>query len=268
MPFGFLIDLDKCDGCGGGDEFDCQKACQEAHGLPVGKVEKLTATNFGFVEKYTFENPPPPGGDPGEATSVEVYVRRLCQHCEDPACASACPVAALEKTDAGPVTYDEDKCLGCRYCLLACPFSVPKYEWDTTSPRVRKCDMCYEDRVSQGRPTACAEACQTGGTTFGDKDELLAAAWKQLNEDKEYVQKIYGMKEAGGTNVLYITKVPFEKLGFLTEVGYEPLPQKTWNVLAKLPDVVSIGGAMLLGIWWITNRRTEVRAYEEAMKNK
>jgi formate dehydrogenase iron-sulfur subunit len=252
MSYGLLIDLDKCDACGGGDEFECQKACQKSHNLPIRKVEKLTATSFTFTEKI----------------AEDLYVRRLCQHCEEPTCVSVCPVGALEKTQAGPVIYHEDKCLGCRYCILACPFNVPKYEWDSTSPGVRKCTMCYEDRTSKGLPTACSEACQTGATTFGKRDDLIAAALKQINADKSYVPKIYGMKEAGGTGVLYITKVPFEKLGFQTALGHEPLPQKTWNVLSKLPDVVSVGGVMLAGIWWITKRRDEVKAHEDAMKRK
>ena len=93
-------------------------------------------------------------------------VRRLCMHCEEPACASACLVGALKKTSYGPVVYDKDKCIGCRYCMIACPNSVPKYEWSKLAPYVKKCDMCWE-RVAQGQRTACAEACPTGATFFG-----------------------------------------------------------------------------------------------------
>ena len=252
MSYALLINIDKCDGCGGGDEYECQKACQKLHGLPLVKIEKLTATNYTFSENV----------------AEGIYVRRMCQHCEEPTCVSVCPVGAMEKTGAGPVIYHSDRCLGCRYCVMACPFNVPKYEWSSTSPRVRKCTMCYEERTSKGQPTACADACQAEATVFGERDDLIASALKRLNEDKGYVQKIYGMKEAGGTGVLYISKVPFEKLGFVTTLGYEPLPRKTWNVLSKLPDVVSIGGVMLAGIWWMTKRRDEVKAYEDAQKKK
>jgi formate dehydrogenase iron-sulfur subunit len=251
MSIGLLIDLDKCDGCGGGDEFACQTACQKSHGLPVSKRDKLTGSNFTITE--TFVN--------------DVFVRRMCQHCAQPACVSACPVAALQKTELGPVTYNNDKCLGCRYCFIACPFDVPKYEWESTGPRVRKCDLCYE-RTSKGLPTACAEACQAGATTFGIREDLIAIALKTLKEDKDYVQRIYGLEEVGGTSMLYIGKVPFEQLGFKTNLGYEPLPQKTWNVLSKLPDVLSVGGILMAGVWWITNRRDEVRAQLTVARKK
>ena len=250
MSYGLLIDISKCDGCG-----DCQKACQAAHDLPAAKTRKLTATNYTFVEKFVEDD-------------EDIFVRRMCQHCEEPTCVSVCPVAALEKTEAGPVIYHADKCLGCRYCIMACPFNIPKYEWDSASPCVRKCVMCYDDRTSKGQPTACTEACPTGATLFGKRDELIASALKQIHENTAYVPKIYGMREAGGASVLYISQVPFEKLGFPTTLGYEPLPRRTWNVLSKLPEVVSIGGVMLCGIWWITKRREEVKAYEEAMKKK
>lgn len=250
MPYGLLIDIGKCDGC-----CDCQKACQSAHGLPVAKTRNLTATNYTFVEKIIEDD-------------EDIFVRRMCQHCEEPTCVSVCPVGALEKTKAGPVVYVEDKCLGCRYCIMACPFNIPKYEWDNTNPRVQKCTMCHEDRTSKGQPTACSEACPTGAMLFGERSQLIASALKQIGEDKSYVREIYGLNEAGGTNVLYISQVAFEKLGFPTTLGYEPLPRRTWNVLSQLPAVVSIGGVMLCGIWWITNRRAEVKAYEEAMNKK
>jgi len=103
------------------------------------------------------------------------FMRRLCMNCAEPACASVCPVAALRKTPEGPVIYEASRCMGCRYCMVACPFSVPKYEWNQLAPRVQKCTMCAS-RVVAGKPTACAEICPTGATKFGDRDELIAEA--------------------------------------------------------------------------------------------
>jgi formate dehydrogenase iron-sulfur subunit len=126
--------------------------------------------------------------------------------------------------------------------------------------------FCSE-RLKQGRSTACAEACPTGATKFGDRDELLKEAHERIKaEPAKYVHKVYGEHEVGGTSVLYLSAVPFEKLGFNTKLQTTPLPQLTWNALSKVPGVVSVGGVILYGIWWITNRREEVRAYEEKMK--
>jgi Fe-S-cluster-containing dehydrogenase component len=130
-----LIDVGKCIGCRG-----CTEACKEANGLPhTDDGMKLSATTWTTVEDR-----------------AGFHVRRQCMHCEEPACASVCPVGALHKTDEGPVVYDEDKCLGCRYCMVACPFGIPKYEWSKNVPRVRKCILCYEQSVRKGKPTACA----------------------------------------------------------------------------------------------------------------
>jgi formate dehydrogenase iron-sulfur subunit len=246
MKKAHLIDLTLCVGCNA-----CQVACKEANKLTGGAETALSTTAYTALQQFD-----------------GVFVRRSCQHCKDPACASVCPVGALKKTSAGPVTYNADKCIGCRYCMQACPFQVPRYEWESTFPRIRKCNFC-SDRLAQGLPTACSAACPTGATKFGDRDDLIKEAYGRMQaEPDKYVHKIYGEHEVGGTSVLYLSAVPFEKLGFNTKLQTTPLPQLTWNALSKVPGVVSVGGVLLYGIWWITNRRQEVRDYEQKMKQK
>src|SRR3989338_1987763 len=245
-PKALLIDMTMCVGCNA-----CQDACKKENGLAEGEEHKLSASAYTALEEHD-----------------GVYVRRMCQHCEAPTCASVCPVGAFTKTPEGPVLYDENKCIGCRYCMQACPFQVPRYEWNSTFPRVHKCILCPQ-RVSKGLPTACAEACPTGATTFGDRDELIKIAYERMSaEPGKYVPKLYGEHEVGGTSVLYLSSVPFEQLGFKTNLQTAALPQLTWNVLSKIPSIVTVGGAMLYGIWWITNRRDEVRAYEAALQER
>jgi formate dehydrogenase iron-sulfur subunit len=235
-----LIDITMCIGCN-----TCQDACKRENKLPGGAETRLSPTAFTVLEEHD-----------------GITVRRLCQHCEAPTCASVCPVGALTKTTEGPVVYDATKCIGCRYCIQACPFQVPRYEWSSTYPRVRKCRFCYE-RVRNGQQTACAEACPTGATKFGTRDGLIREAFARIQaEPGKYVNRIYGQGEVGGTSILYITSVPFEQLGFKTRLGTDPLPELTINVLSKIPTVVTVGGAFLAGIYWITNRREEVRRAE------
>jgi formate dehydrogenase iron-sulfur subunit len=225
----------------------CEKACAEHHNLPynehVADEERLSAHKLTYV-----------------MARGDRFMRHLCMNCQDPTCASVCPVAALRKTPEGPVTYDASRCIGCRYCMLACPFGVPKYEWGKLLPRVRKCDMCA-DRVAAGRPTACAEACPTGATKFGDRDELIAEARSRIAKaPDQYVHHIYGLEEAGGTSVLLLSSIPFDQFGL--RAPDEPLPALTYRVLSELPEVVSVGGVLLGGIYWITSRRAEVAAAE------
>jgi len=241
-----LIDLTMCIGCNA-----CQDACKTENGLPPGEETKLSDTAYTALEEHD-----------------GVYVRRMCQHCIDPTCASVCPVGAFTKTAEGPVLYDESKCIGCRYCIQACPFQVPRYEWSSTYPRVQKCRFCA-DRLKKGLQTACAEACPTGATKFGDRDDLIREAYDRMKaEPGKYVDRIYGLEEVGGTSVLYLSSVPFEELGFKTTLAQTPLPMLTWQALSKIPTVVSVGGVFLYGIWWITNRRTEVRRVETEMKKQ
>jgi formate dehydrogenase iron-sulfur subunit len=150
--------------------------------------------------------------------------------------------------------------------MQACPFQVPTYEWNKRLPKMRKCDMCY-DRQSQGKMTACSEVCPMQATITGDRDALIAEARQRIAaKPDQYYQKIYGLKEVGGTSVLYLSAVPFEQIGLRTGVPQEPLPETTWRVLELLPDVVSTGMVLLGGIWWITNRRTEVAKKEGRRK--
>ena len=234
MRMGILTDLTKCIGCQA-----CVWACKEINELPGDSAKKLSSTTWTSIEQRHGVN-----------------IRRQCMHCLDTTCVSVCPVAALEKTKDGPVIYHEDRCMGCRYCVMACPFEIPKYEWGSVLPKVQKCIMCYDKRVALGEQPACTEACPTGATIFGDRDELLDIAKHRIEENPDlYVDHIYGMHEAGGTSVLYLSDVPFEKLGFqsaATDVAY---PKLTWQVLSQIPNVVGIGGVLMFGIWWIINRR-------------
>jgi formate dehydrogenase iron-sulfur subunit len=244
MSLAILYDATLCVGCRA-----CEQACAVRQGLPwddeIGAVERTSATKLTTV-----------------LTRGEDFMRRMCMHCQDPACVSVCPVGAFTKTPAGPVTYEEDKCMGCRYCMVACPFSVPKYEWNEVLPRVRKCDMCA-DLQAAGKPTECTDACPTGATIVGDRNELLAEARRRIEESPgSYHPVIYGEREAGGTSVLMLSRVPFEDFGFKTDITDQPLPLLTYRVLSKIPDFVVLGGVTLGGIWWITNRRNEVAAAE------
>jgi formate dehydrogenase iron-sulfur subunit len=242
MSVGLLIDTTRCIGCEA-----CSAACKEQNDLPMPIESMTTAYTWTTVERHDGAN-----------------VRRLCMHCLEPTCVSVCPVGALRKTPEGPVVYDSDRCIGCRYCIMACPFGVPKYQWDRAVPIVGKCILCA-DRVAAGDQTACAEVCPTGATLFGERQELLREARSRIAEGPErYVDHVYGEQEAGGTSVLLLSGIPFDQIGLRTDLPRQSLPMLTWEVLGKIPDIVLIAGAFLFGVNWITRRRTEVEAQAEA----
>jgi len=254
MEAAILTDLTRCTGCEA-----CVLACKEVNDLPRETgTDKLSADTWCAIERQR-----------------GVPVRRACMHCLDPACVTVCPVGALQKTENGPVIYDASRCIGCRYCMIGCPFGVPTYEWDNPFPKVQKCIMCYEKRLSQGLEPACTTACPSGALQFGDRDALVDEAWHRIQEHPGcYVDHIYGLEEAGGTSVLYLSGVPFESLGFKT-AQLSPYPRLTWDILSQLPSVVTVGGVMLCGIWWISNRKDLLERVksgeiteEEAMKQK
>ena len=244
MPKGILFDATLCVNCK-----ECEAACAKANGLAYD--ETIAAEQKTSERKLTYV-----------AARGEKYMRRLCMHCDNPSCVSVCPVGALEKTKIGAVTYDAGKCMGCRYCMVACPFDIPKYEWTKAIPAVRKCILC-SDRIAAGQQTACAEACPTGATIFGDRNTLLAEARKRLRENPDgYVPHIYGEREVGGTSVMFLSSEPFATFGLPMKYGSEALPPLTGRVLEHVPDVVSVGMALLGGIYWISNRRDLVAAAE------
>ncbi|MEI7704067.1 MAG: 4Fe-4S dicluster domain-containing protein [Deltaproteobacteria bacterium] len=240
-----LVDTTKCIGCRG-----CEAACAEANKLPDPPSDAeafATRRNTGpdcFTVVLRAEKP---DGSPR-------FVKRQCMHCVEPACASACPVRALDKLETGPVSYDGSKCMGCRYCMVACPFSVPKYQYASALPVVRKCTFC-SSRQAQGKPPACTSVCPSGALTYGTRGRLIAEARGRVygNPDK-YTPHIYGEHEAGGTNWLYITDITFEKLGFEVAVNDNSYPRLVRGALGVPPVVMTLWPPLLMGLWAFSHR--------------
>lgn len=237
-----LIDFTKCIGCG-----SCMEACAEQNGLPppTADMTDLSSNNFTVVKKHN-----------------NTFYRRQCMHCNDPTCASVCPVAAFTKHANGAVTYDASKCMGCRYCMEACPFKVPTYEWDKAIPKVQKCILCFE-RIENGERTACSWVCPTGATRFGNHNRMIELAQYLIDTNpKKYVNYIYGQNDVGGTSVLMLSGIPFEELGFPMDMGKKPLPELTGRVLHMIPSIAIAGSILMGGIWWVINRRIDLESHK------
>jgi formate dehydrogenase iron-sulfur subunit len=247
-----LIDLTRCVGCG-----DCVRACKNENDLAwredqpaIGPDAALASSDWSVVRSF---------GRVG-AEGQPRYVKRQCMHCLEPTCVSACFVKALRKQPGGWVTYDGDMCVGCRYCLMACPFNVPTFEWDKTFGRIQKCDFC-DERALRGQPTACSEVCPTGAITFGTREELLREAHRRIEEAKtpsgpargegtlRYLDHVYGETEAGGTSMLYLSDVSFEELGFSVGMPETPLPWYTWQISKWLPPTAGVLGSAIIALY-------------------
>jgi Fe-S-cluster-containing dehydrogenase component len=263
---GMLMDLTLCVGCR-----KCEWACKDANALPnlqpieayedksVFERERRTdVENFTVVNRY-------PAPEAGKNPS---YVKKQCMHCNEPACASACLVAAFRKTPEGPVLYNEDVCIGCRYCMLACPFSVPAYTYDDPySPAVRKCTMCFERVTKEGTVPACAKICPEEAITFGKRSDLITLARHKISSNRDnYVDHIYGEHEVGGTCWMYISDRPFEGVGFRADLGTTPYPELTKGFLSAVPLVLIMWPALLMGAYAFTRRREELAQPEKASK--
>lgn len=244
---GMLIDTTRCVGC-----LSCQRACSQANDLspprPTDLAEAdrppkmwLSAQVWTVVDYRAVKVPK-------AEQQVWRTVKRQCMHCLDPACVSVCPVGALYKTAEGPVTYRSERCIGCRYCMLACPFDVPKFDWESGLPLIGKCTLCAS-RLAEGLKPACVAACPTGALKFGRRADLLREAKVRIKAmPGRYLEHIYGEHEVGGTSVLYLSDVPFEELGFRTDLDPHPLPDLTWQVMSKIPLVVLVLATLLGGI--------------------
>jgi formate dehydrogenase iron-sulfur subunit len=188
-------------------------------------------------------------------------------HCLEPACVSVCPVAALQKTVEGPVVYNAQRCIGCRYCMTACPFNVPKYDWRSATPLVHKCTMCA-DRLADGEQPACAKACLTGAVKFGQRNALLAEAHQRISDrPNRYLDQVFGEHEVGGTAVLYLADVAFASLGFPVGLPSFPLPAKTWAVMSLVPAVAG-GAAALMAFAYLLTRRQQAMSHQGIATDK
>ena len=223
---GVLVDTTRCIGCRA-----CEVACGQANRMLVPDVEKDAALEkerttsekqWTVVNRYKTEK-------------GEVFVKKQCMHCWQPACTAACLTNAMFKTKEGPVIWKADKCMGCRYCMISCPYNIPKFEYNEWNPDIQKCTMCY-GRLQEGKRPACVEACPADALMFGQKRDLMEIARVRIyNHPRQYVRHIYGEQEVGGTGWLYLASVPFDQLGFPTNLGTTPYPEYTKEFLYSVP---------------------------------
>ena len=241
---GVLYDSARCKGCRG-----CEYDCADANNLPVPiptkdikGLRKPDEAHRTVVNEYN-------------TSKGKVFVKMQCMHCNEPACGAACLTQAMSKTKEGPVIWRGEKCMGCRYCMVSCPFDIPKFEYHSPNPKIQKCTMCFETRVQKGELPACVENCPNEALMFGTRRELIQEARRRIYEKPDlYVDQIYGEHEAGGTCWLYISPVPFNEIGMNTSVQQASYPALTKGFLYSVPSVFVLIPALLLGIQQATKK--------------
>jgi Fe-S-cluster-containing dehydrogenase component len=287
---GILYDATLCIGCK-----SCMVNCKLQNSVPGGALYSngMTEPPYEFTKSERIWDAPKDlsgktltiikayRNGTGEKKDSEIdgfsFLKQHCLHCISPACVSACPVGALKKDPVnGIVYYEEERCIGCRYCLLACPFRIPRFEWESNAPQVRKCQLCRH-RYQEGKYAACCEFCPTGASIFGKVMDLRTEAKRRLEltpgaeydyplqtVDSQqrstrpvpaYGNHVYGLSEAGGTQYLLLAGVPFDVLGFDRKIDDTVLPELTWAYISKIPAVIAtvlVGGA---ATWAITHRK-------------
>jgi len=254
--FSVLHDTTRCVGCR-----RCEMGCQRVNNLPQPKqpLDDLTvldtkrrtsADAWTVVNKYKVDG-------------KDVFCKTQCNHCLDPACAAACFVRAFQKDPSGAVTYDQDLCVGCRYCMIACPFNVPGFMYyEAFHPYVRKCTLCLP-RLKEGKLPGCVQACPMDALTFGKRADLLALAKKRIKaRPAVYKDHVYGEFEAGGTNWLYISGAPFSQVGLDESIITRPYAELTAGALGAVPMVIGFWPVLLGGAYMISKRREAVAKEE------
>ena len=249
---GILVDTTRCEGCRA-----CEEMCAETNGLSEidyddAVLEKKRTTS---IKQYTVIN--------RYATEKgEVFVKTQCMNCVQPACASACLTKAMAKQPEGPVTWDKKKCMGCRFCMISCPFDMAKTEYDSPVPRILKCNMCW-DRLQEGELPACVENCPNEALVFGTRRELLEEANGRIYQNPDdYAHHIYGEHEVGGAGYMYLSAVPFDQIGFRTDLGNQAYPELTRSFLYSIPVIETILPVFLLGVHNATKRGTDSQESE------
>ncbi len=251
-----LVDTTRCIGCRA-----CEAACSEANGNAepalLGDDRVFDRRRDTDPQAFTVVN----RGAASEDGTAR-YAKTQCMHCVDPACASACPARAMEKTAAGPVVYHPDRCLGCRYCMVACPFDAPRFEYTHAAPYVKKCTLCAE-RQARGLMPACVEVCPSGALEFGAREALLEEARTRIYQTpSRYVHHIYGEREAGGTSWLYIGDVPLETLGLKAGLSTTPYPELTRTALSAVPVVMTLWPPLLMALHTFSRSRDRATDHE------
>ncbi|KPK14343.1 MAG: hypothetical protein AMK69_28980 [Nitrospira bacterium SG8_3] len=258
---GVLYDNTRCIGCR-----TCEAACNKVNDLPppgrpfddlsvLDNRRRTDAGKYMVINKY----------DRLAKVKDPLFARTGCNHCLEPACASSCFVRAYTKTESGAVTYDSSVCVGCRYCMIACPFNIPTFEYNKVlSPRVMKCTMCYDTRLVKGQLPGCVEACPTESFSFGKRKDLLKMARERIGRFPDrYVDHVYGESEMGGTSWLYLSGVPFRQIEMREDLGVTPAPALTSSALASVPMVVGTWPLLLMGIYAVSKRKEKIAKEEQ-----
>jgi len=260
---GVLVDTTVCIGCR-----RCEWACKESNKLPnqaplkayengqavFQKIRRTSADTYTVVNR--FENP--------RDSSRPIFVKKQCMHCYEPGCASSCFVKAFTKAPVGAVTYDASLCVGCRYCMAACPFDMPAYQYyDAFTPQVTKCTFCFERISKEGGLPACVGICPAETMTFGKRTDLIDLAHKKIRDNPgRYVNHVYGEREVGGTSWMYLSAVPFNMIGFRTDLGTVPIPTFSKPFLSLVSPVFITIPALAMGFYSFKKRRDKLMEEE------
>jgi len=249
-----LVDTTRCIGCR-----NCEVACATENGLPIpdnkdktvfDAIRDMTPDQWTVVNRFDTDN-------------GEIFVKKQCMHCNQAACSTACLTQAMYKTEEGPVIWRAGKCMGCRFCMVSCPFVVPKFEYHSANPKIQKCILCY-DRLEDGGIPACVESCPVDALQFGSRREMVRIAQNRVADHPEqYVDHIYGQNEVGGTGWLYLSSVPFDQIGFRDDLSHEAVPALTQNFLYAVPVVFLLWPAFLNGMRYIKTEDEETAQIEE-----